>query len=517
VNQAPKGFLAVEGNARVEVTVGQANEPVSAPDIKLSPAASIDIQVVDEQGRPIRDAEIHTVTPHGAGGLSGHQIFSADQDGRAKLEGVDPEDTLPIRVRTKDGASHAAVVVEPREVKQPVQIAASARHAFRPSGTVLDGSGRVIPNAVVALQWHCSLTSRKSSYSGLGISLATYHADAEGNFDIGPFWPGDQYQLTISADGHESRQTSSVSGVAGKTHDFGSIVLRGVQGFVRGQVVDSEGRPVADARVFNSGDAPARLETRSDPQGRFRLEGLRTGRVAIIAEESGRLFAGVRTETGKEDLLIQLSADGGPQGRVANPSDKRQSSEKERQALARWMLERLHSVPAAQRADINFLIIRYMARLDPDTALHWLDESGTARLRQDVLFSIAEARIDADPEEAIALVARPPVRSTAFTPSPTALPRATAKTPCGWRRIWCFAPGKNSRRTKPHLDAYRVPGCSRGSGEGRTGVAGHAGARGRSVSRGGSGVAGRGGACRTPQRRDAFDRRKPGDLYSLAA
>ena len=121
VNQTPSGFLAVEGNARAEVTVGQANEPVSVPDIKLSPAASIDIQVVDEQGHPIPDAEIRTVTPHGSGGLSGHQTFRADQDGRVRLEGVDPEDTLPIRVRTKDGTSDGAVVVEPREVKQPVR------------------------------------------------------------------------------------------------------------------------------------------------------------------------------------------------------------------------------------------------------------------------------------------------------------------------------------------------------------------------------------------------------------
>ena len=70
------------------------------------------------------------------------------------------------------------------------------------------------------------------------------------------------------------------------------------------------------------------------------------------------------------------------------------------------MLERLHSVPAAQRADINFLILRYMARLEPDTALRWLDESDNERRRQDVLFSIAESRIDADPGEAIALVAQ---------------------------------------------------------------------------------------------------------------
>jgi hypothetical protein len=128
--------------------------------------------------------------------------------------------------------------------------------------------------------------------------------------------------------------------------------------------------------------------------------------VAIIAEKSGRSFAGVRAETGEEDLLIQLNAEGGAEGRVSNPTDEQQTSEKERQTLARWMLERLHSVPAAKRADVNFLILRYMARLDPDTALRWLDESDDARRRQDVLISIAESRIDADPEEAIALVAQ---------------------------------------------------------------------------------------------------------------
>ena len=101
----------------------------------------------------------------------------------------------------------------------------------------------------------------------------------------------------------------------------GELRCEGVQGIVRGQVVDSEGQPVTDARVFNSGDAPARLETRSDPQGRFRLEGLRTGPVAIIAEKSGRSFAGVRAETGKEDLLIQLNAEAA-RGRLGCQPDR---------------------------------------------------------------------------------------------------------------------------------------------------------------------------------------------------
>lgn len=61
---------------------------------------------------------------------------------------------------------------------------------------------------------------------------------------------------------------------------------------IEGRVVDSAGHPVADVTVFNSGDTSARVETKTNPTGRFHLDGLPEGQCFWFAEHPAYRFTG---------------------------------------------------------------------------------------------------------------------------------------------------------------------------------------------------------------------------------
>ena len=71
---------------------------------------------------------------------------------------------------------------------------------------------------------------------------------------------------------------------------------------VKGSVVDQQGRPVADATVFHTGNATPRTEVKTDGQGRFRLEGLPEGKSPIFVEHPAYHFHGELVDTSAKSL-----------------------------------------------------------------------------------------------------------------------------------------------------------------------------------------------------------------------
>ena len=61
---------------------------------------------------------------------------------------------------------------------------------------------------------------------------------------------------------------------------------------VEGHVVDQQGRPVADATVFHTGNATPRTEVKTDAQGHFRLDGLPEGKPPIFVTHPAYHFHG---------------------------------------------------------------------------------------------------------------------------------------------------------------------------------------------------------------------------------
>ena len=105
----------------------------------------------------------------------------------------------------------------------------------------------------------------------------TYTTREDGLFVFRGLWPEDGYNVVVEARGHNKGESSKVTGKAGETQDLGKIVLINTSGHLAGRVVGTDGQPIVGAEVFNRGDAPEPVATATDPQGRFRLEGMLPG------------------------------------------------------------------------------------------------------------------------------------------------------------------------------------------------------------------------------------------------
>jgi hypothetical protein len=227
IHKAPRRYELL-GGTRAEFSVGENQPTVTVPDIELEPGAQVEILVVDRDGKPQPQAKIY----NDAGSASGFRpplVLRADARGRSLIEGLDPEDTLSVSVRTSEAVSDGAVVIDPGKEAGPVRVTVAKEHAFSLTGVVQDDRGRPVPGATLTLEWHFDRVTRRGGAHLLSV-LDTYTPDADGRFLVSALWPGDRYRLRISAKGYRVAETSLVPGLAGRTHDFGSLRLAPVEG-----------------------------------------------------------------------------------------------------------------------------------------------------------------------------------------------------------------------------------------------------------------------------------------------
>jgi protocatechuate 3,4-dioxygenase beta subunit len=115
-------------------------------------------------------------------------------------------------------------------------------------------------------------------------------ADADGRFRLDSL-PAGRYSLTVEAGGYRTVEVGPLEVAPGLPLHELVVLDRGAVVF--GTVVDADGEPVADASVREVPDQPAVSlatvpgQTGTDGDGRYRMEGLPTGRIAIAAEAPG--------------------------------------------------------------------------------------------------------------------------------------------------------------------------------------------------------------------------------------
>jgi hypothetical protein len=136
---------------------------------------------------------------------------------------------LSTSVRTSEAVSDGEIPIRPGKEVGPVRVTVAKEHAFSLTGVVQDDRGRPVPGATLTLERHCDRVTRRGGTHRHSV-LDTHTPDADGRSLVSALWPGDNYRLRISAKGYRVAETSLVPGVAGRTHDFGSITLPAVEG-----------------------------------------------------------------------------------------------------------------------------------------------------------------------------------------------------------------------------------------------------------------------------------------------
>lgn len=392
VHQLPGNYI----QPRETPTSGTARQPLEIvketelPPIELEQAAGIEGIVVDEAGKPVAGAEIYYVDQSYMGL---REPIRSDAAGKFSIQKASPGSGLPLKARAAKAVADQ-IVVKPGEIQRPLRLVVSEKKAFAMRGRIVEERGQAMKNVEVALtmQW-------RMGNMGYGISLGKPRTDEQGRFEFAGLWAGDDYQLQFSVAGFGKYESPYIHGEIGRTHDLGTITLKAAQATVEGIVTDSAGKPLADVRVFNSGDGPQPAGAQTDASGRFRLQGLFRGPAWVFAEKPEYRFTAIRTKTGARDATLRMLRAAEPV--PPRPSPRFDALRKEQQELAKELAEKLWAEGTAEQKG---RCIRAMAPLDLERAQKWsaqMEGKFAGTIRQVEARRIAEE----DPEEAIALLA----------------------------------------------------------------------------------------------------------------
>jgi len=183
------------------------------------------------------------------------------------------------------------------------------------TGRVVDSDGEGIGEVRV------EINLRTSNWSG--DYLTQVKADAEGRFEIRALPPGYDYVLSVQELGYRTGRIEIYSeDVRDNRIDELSIVLQRGQFCVSGVVVDTDGKPVPNIRVYCTAKGQPSITSHSDADGKFTLDGVFKGRVKVMAG-GYKLYGSVDTEAGATNVRVVLNNEGTPpgKGRACFPSE----------------------------------------------------------------------------------------------------------------------------------------------------------------------------------------------------
>ncbi|NOK11168.1 carboxypeptidase-like regulatory domain-containing protein [Corallococcus exercitus] len=245
--------------------------PTEGPlTLALRLASVIEGFVVDAKGLPAADAEVRV-------GGNPSQVVTTGAQGGFSVEVEPGSHPLSARRGEESGALDLPVLCVAGKTVRDVRIQLGP-------GAVLEG--RVVEEAsggpVEGARVDVSLSGGDGD-PGVAVS------DAEGYFLVRGLAPG-RYDAKVTALHHSPARRFGLTVVQGERFPVEFKLSR--TGSVEGQVRDRSGAPVAAARVsgvnawLNETDA-APIEVRTDADGRYRLDGLETGRMSLAARYEG--------------------------------------------------------------------------------------------------------------------------------------------------------------------------------------------------------------------------------------
>jgi hypothetical protein len=143
------------------------------------------------------------------------------------------------------------------------------------TGRIVDPDGRGIAGG-----WVC-LTLSVANWGEAPLCDEHVKADSGGRFEIRAVPPGRRYTVHAYADGYGGKDAVADVRTAAAL-DVGSLTLPRASLSVTGRVLDTEGNPLANARVRGWGSGqPIKLDARTDAAGWFKLGGVCAGRVGL--------------------------------------------------------------------------------------------------------------------------------------------------------------------------------------------------------------------------------------------
>jgi len=298
--------------------------------IVVAPAVELAGQVTDEQGRPLAGVEIQVVGrwledyPGSLVGTGGYAWLGSTTDVEGRFRHRDLPGGAARLSFAKEG--YVPVVLEVGELDEPqlaVVLAATGEAPYVVTGWVTDPSGAPLAGALVGLAERTARTDAAGRFE-LSVPADALHA-YDDLFAAQPGWRtrvvedlGSQLladadrglELDLRIEGRSLALAGKVVDPAGAPVPGMLVYLWGEPELVDGRCAEEFALP-AERQTVDQGGGEMRVWSRSDADGRFRLEGLREREYRVRLFDRKR-HAALTTEplrAGSEGLVLTIPAD----------------------------------------------------------------------------------------------------------------------------------------------------------------------------------------------------------------
>ena len=289
------GFTIVGLRKKIEVKAGEVNEFT----VDVQPAGAVSGRLVDENGKPVSatvSCRYNYAHPRGYTSSSLVNDFKSDEDGKFLLTPI----PLGAKVTVKAGDRFNPAISDELliEASNPVidvrlQTSPPAKATVR----VLDHQGNPMPGVDLSI----SLVG----HGGWSGSMIT---DADGEYEVTPLHPTMDYAVTV--DTKKGFVPNTVDLVQGETN-----ILQLEPGCaLRGRLLDHQGNPVSERRVFAQaidGDVTTTHKNHidadewTDAQGRFEFTKLPKAEFRIMSFKTKPVIVNAGVDEGPIELRVE--------------------------------------------------------------------------------------------------------------------------------------------------------------------------------------------------------------------
>jgi hypothetical protein len=354
-------------------TLPEGTSEFTMQPIEVSRGVELHGRVLDSTGMPVPAATVAGHFEKGNGSLGGRIGAVTNCEGRFGIAGL-PLDATAYLSAVRGEATTAAPISVPSG-RKTIDLTVRPENAVALHGRARDAASRPVAGAVVRV------TARKRNENNLPVEQFTVSFDDEGRTTVqtgtdGQFRtpkqlrPDLEYRVDVEADGWVPASSEWIQPADRKLWYLPALVLQpsAPARAVVGRVVDSQGRPIAGAAVFQSGDGPVRSRTTTDADGRFRLSGVYREPAWLFVEADGLTFEGHRIGAGNEAVELKVRRVGepfiGPPFHTLPPVLPRD----EEKALAHRLIGSDLSLLTGEATRETYPLVRALPRVDFDRA-----------------------------------------------------------------------------------------------------------------------------------------------------
>ena len=245
----------------------------------------------------------------------GRLTASTDAQGVALLPGLTRRiDLRSVRIAVPGSAPHVAMLLY-AEGKHDATLALG--RPSRLSGVIRNSSDQPVANVPVEVWIRCGspIGNQQAAYvipEAVRFDGSALRTNANGAFQTPPLLrSGSTYRVVVRAPGFAPSVSDWIT-LRADSNALPPLKIRSLRSLV-GRVLDRQGHPIAGVKVFLPGNGPS---TTSDEAGRFRVEGITSGRSFLLASHEGFRFAGMLIDE-KVANPVELTLE--PSDRSARP------------------------------------------------------------------------------------------------------------------------------------------------------------------------------------------------------